>query len=210
MNTARNLALLEVVLATALAHFIYKALKLAEPPGWNLAPGITLLAWATALMRLHRKRVPSFGVLPFPDGRAIAIVLGLTGLLVAGALLRGAPWARIGYIILGRYAGAGLAEELFFRGYAQTRVDAVFEKRWRVLRVPLGPGWLAGALLFGAIHVCNPTLWFQGRYELSWSWGLSAALSGLCFGWLRERSRGIWLPAFVHGFVDSLNQLWIV
>jgi hypothetical protein len=40
---SRASAVVEVASMTLLAHLAYKALKLVEPPGQNLAPGLVLL-----------------------------------------------------------------------------------------------------------------------------------------------------------------------
>jgi membrane protease YdiL (CAAX protease family) len=54
-------------------------------------------------------------------------------------------------------------------------------------------------MLFGVIHVFNPTRYFEGHWEFAWWWGVGAFFSGLLYGYLREMTDSIWAGAVVHG-----------
>ena len=69
----------------------------------------------------------------------------------------------------------------------------------RILGVACGPGLLISAALFGLVHFLNPTLYFQGTWEVSPTLGLATFGSGLLFGYLREMTSSIWAGVLVHG-----------
>jgi len=87
----------------------------------------------------------------------------------------------------------GLSEEFFFRGYLQTRLNAVFGRPYRFLGVSYGRGLFVAALLFGLCHVVSGDF---GRIRV--------AFFGLFAGWLWERSGTIAVPAAYHGFANLL------
>ncbi len=75
---------------------------------------------------------------------------------------------------------AGTAEEVFFRGYMQTRL---------ALRLPRGAAVFVTGLCFGAFH-------------LDWLHGLLALILGLYLGWITELT-GSALPAVVCHVVNN-------
>jgi uncharacterized protein len=106
----------------------------------------------------------------------------------------------------------GFGEELFFRGYVQSRLNGAFGRPWRLLGATIGPGLLVASLLFGLIHVFNPTRPFAGEWEFSWLWGANAMLGGLLYGYLREMTGSIWAGTIVHaltGVYRGLGQVFL-
>ncbi len=81
-----------------------------------------------------------------------------------------------------------LPEEFFFRGYFQSAMDSIFSKRWRVLGVYLGWGWLVTALVFAFAHSAIYFKW----------WHFSIFFPALLFGYLRERTGTITAPVLFH------------
>lgn len=110
--------------------------------------------------------------------------------------------ATVGWILF----GAGVGEEVFFRGYVMSRVDLAFrgEGRRRVLGTRVGPGLLVSALLFGAIHAINRVDYFRGQWDVDWGWGVMNVCCGLFYGVLRARRGGIWAGVAAHGLSDVL------
>jgi len=91
--------------------------------------------------------------------------------------------------------GAGVAEEMLFRGMLQ----ADWEERWGNT-----PGWLAASGAFGLAHVTavtRPAAWAQGGF---------AALAGLFLGWRYQRT-GYRLaePIAAHAWFDIAAGLAI-
>jgi membrane protease YdiL (CAAX protease family) len=128
------------------------------------------------------------------------LLLVALGLAAPGlAIYRGAPAWQVAGLVTSLTFCTALGEELFFRGYVQSRLNNVFGRPWQLFGVPIGPGLLIASLLFGSIHVLNPTRPFEGHWEFSWSWGAIGVLGGLLYGFLRELTGSIWAGTIVHG-----------
>jgi len=104
--------------------------------------------------------------------------------------------------VLWNFLGAGLGEEVFFRGYIQSRVDAGFGQPWRVAGCAVGPGLIAASVLFGLIHALNTVDYFDGRWDFGWWYGLGTTIEGLLYGYLRANTGTVWAGAVSHGLVD--------
>ena len=95
-----------------------------------------------------------------------------------------------------------IPEELFYRGYVQTRLDEVFSPRWRILGARLGPAWLATCVLFAFGHTVVRFQW----------WHFAIFFPSLVFGWMRARSGGVVAGALFHAWcnvtVTTLNTLY--
>ena len=206
----RALAVAETIAATALVVLAYKAAKLVEPAGWNHAPGIVMALATLALHRIHGAGGLEFGVVTQRwKPAAILAVLGLVAVAFASgaALGAGVEPAAVGRVVLQRLLFAGVCEELFFRGYVQSRLDAVLGRPAPVLGAQVGGGLVVSALLFGAIHVLNPARVFAGPWELAWGSGAGSFASGLVFGWLRARTGNIWPGVVLHGTSGAVRTL---
>lgn len=90
----------------------------------------------------------------------------------------------------------GFLEELFFRGYVQTRLADVFGTPFEFYGVRFGIGLILAAALFGLFH----PLAAEG---FPWAWGVWTGVFGLALGFVRNKSGGVIAPAVVHGL------LWI-
>lgn len=98
----------------------------------------------------------------------------------------------------------GLAEEIFFRGYIQPRLNMVFRQSYSFFGIRLGWGILIASLIFAFWHILNPLLFnpFLGQFSLSWQHGLWTFPLGLAFGLVREKTGNIFAPAILHGLVN--------
>ena len=159
-----------------------------------LAAALSPVRWRARLRLSHASAsrgavlVAMVGALAFSeisDG-----VLALTGLQLTGAIgrmvlaFRGAPWPAVLLMAVGGGLGAGIAEELLFRGYVQTRLV----QRW-------GPRvGVVTALLFGALHL-DPV---QSTFAFA---------IGLVLGWLTERTGSI-RPAMAAHALN--NSVWVL
>jgi membrane protease YdiL (CAAX protease family) len=93
---------------------------------------------------------------------------------------------------------AGLGEETFYRGYAQSRLNAVFGKPYNFMGCQIGWGWLLTAALFGLFHFGGGPLYM-----------LWAVFAGLAFGYIYERTHSIVAPAILHGLPQGLCLVFI-
>ena len=97
-----------------------------------------------------------------------------------------------------------IPEEMFYRGYMQSRLDELFEKRWSIFGVKLGWGWILTCLLFAFGHSLVHFQW----------WHFAIFFPSLLFGWLREKTGHIVAGALFHAWsnvvvatLDSLYQV---
>jgi membrane protease YdiL (CAAX protease family) len=91
-----------------------------------------------------------------------------------------------------------LPEEAFFRGYLQTSLSDLTDKRVRVLGVELAPGgWLLQAALFAAIHfLVEP---HPAR--------LAVFFPALLFGWTRAWRGGIGAALVLHAMSNLYSEI---
>src|SRR5262249_25915115 len=111
-------------------------------------------------------------------------IVGLVAALPLAALARLRPpmWGEALWLFL----GAGFGEEIFYRGYIQSRVDHAFGQPRRWLGFEFGVGLLASSLLFGLVHALNTVDYFPGRYDFGWRMGIQSVFSGIFYGLLRS------------------------
>jgi membrane protease YdiL (CAAX protease family) len=95
-----------------------------------------------------------------------------------------------------------IPEEMFYRGYLQSRLDEVFSPRWRILGAQVGPGLLVTSALFALGHSFVVVQW----------WHVFIVAPSLAFGWMRARTGGIVAGAFFHAWcnvaVSTLDTLY--
>ncbi len=85
-----------------------------------------------------------------------------------------------------------LPEEFFYRGYMQSRLNQVFDRRWRFLGVPFGWSLFITAVLFAAGHSLVVVRW----------WHFSIFFPALVFGWVREKTGNVLASALFHGLCN--------
>jgi membrane protease YdiL (CAAX protease family) len=105
------------------------------------------------------------------------------------------------------FFGAGFGEEIFFRGYIQSRINQAFGRPYRWMNVEFGVGLIVSSVLFGSIHVLNTVDYFNGRYDFAWLWWLPSTASGLFFGFLREKTKSVVAGGVYHGLTDMLASI---
>lgn len=83
-----------------------------------------------------------------------------------------------------------IPEELFYRGYVQSRLDAIWAPRWKVAGALVGPGWLVTCVVFAFGHSVVAFQW----------WHFAIFFPALLFGWMRARTGGIMAGALFHAW----------
>jgi membrane protease YdiL (CAAX protease family) len=95
-----------------------------------------------------------------------------------------------------------IPEEMFYRGYLQSRLDEIYQPRWRIFGTVVGPGLLLTSVLFAFGHSIVLVQW----------WHVFIIVPSLAFGWLRARTGGIVAGAFFHAWcnvaVTTLDTLY--
>lgn len=90
--------------------------------------------------------------------------------------------------VMGQLLVIALPEEMFFRGYLQSRLDKRWPPRWRLAGAQIGWGLMISSAVFAVGHVLTtPQL---GR--------LAVFFPSLVFGWLRARTGGIGAAVLFH------------
>jgi membrane protease YdiL (CAAX protease family) len=135
----------------------------------------------------------------------IPLILGLVAALPVAAMALGRPprWGESLWLFL----GAGFGEEIFYRGYIQSRVDQAFGTPRRWLGFEWGVGLLVSSLLFGLVHALNTVDYFHGRYAFGWRTGLQSVFSGMFYGLIRARTGSVLPGAIEHGLSDVLVRI---
>jgi membrane protease YdiL (CAAX protease family) len=103
----------------------------------------------------------------------------------------------------------GFGEEIKYRGYFQSRINAEYGRPWKIAGISFGPGLIVVSLLFGLSHVAqfgvfNP---FLGEYTVNPWMFLQAFWGGLFFGLIREKSGGIVASSLAHGVPNAFGQV---
>jgi membrane protease YdiL (CAAX protease family) len=125
-------------------------------------------------------------------GLAIYVVLFGAGLAAMHALYPVSPLAAR---ILGVFLFVAFLEEIFFRGYLQSRLDAGFGKPFSVFGVDFGMGLILASIAFGLFHPLS------AAGAPPWPWALWTAAFGLILGLLREKTGSVWTPGLLHGLI---------
>ena len=81
-----------------------------------------------------------------------------------------------------------LPEEVFFRGYLQSRLNLVWGRPWRLWSAEIGPGLFATALVFTLCHLLISVNWLR----------FAILFPALLFGWMRERTNSLLAPILFH------------
>jgi len=131
-----------------------------------------------------------------PPGVSIPVILILLLLFpLSAAHHHQAPWGQVLWL----FFGAGFGEEIFFRGYIQSRVDVAFGYQFHWLGLQFGVGVLVSSLLFGFIHALNTVDYFHGRFDFGWSYGSEAFAEGILYGGIRAKTGSVLPGAITHG-----------
>ncbi len=90
-----------------------------------------------------------------------------------------------------------IPEEIFYRGYLQTRLDEVFEPKVEVLGARLGWGFVITCVLFAFGHSIVMFQW----------WHVFIVIPSLVFGWMRARSGGFLAGAVFHAWCNVIVRI---
>jgi membrane protease YdiL (CAAX protease family) len=151
--------------------------------------------------------------LDLPPGRGFACPFGEGRLATPGPVLMGAgsvsrdgpfvpvaqtPWW-LPELLLIQLVVIALPEEVFYRGYVQTRLAPLFRRRLRFLGADLGPEVVVASALFAASHLVAIPSPFR----------LAVFFPGLLFGWLRARTGSVLAPAILHALSNVLLEVLV-
>jgi len=214
----RSSAVLEVLLVFLGTHLLLRSFKqFSELGAWersarlNFSPGLFLGGIAVLAILVLRRDFTLYGLgalrvrRRLPPFRVIAggVILYLCPLF---AFIHFDP--RPGHALLsycGFLSTVAFGEEIFFRGYMQSRLNGVFGRPWRVRGIPFGVGLIVTSLVFGFLHGLNAVDYFHGRYSFDWGWAGLTLVPGVLYGLIREATGRVWPGVAVHGLWD----IWV-
>ena len=209
----------EVLLVFAATHLLLKSFKqlselggLERSAGLNFSPGLFFGGVAIFAIFVSRRGFSLFGLGALPVRRGLSNARAFT----FGTVLYLLPLLtfihfdpKLSHALLsfgGLLFAVSVGEEIFFRGYMQSRLNDVFGRPWQVRRIPFGFGLILTTLVFGFLHALNTVDYFHGRYSFDWGWATVTAATGLLFGLVREASGSVWPGVALHGLLN----IWVI
>jgi uncharacterized protein len=161
--------------------------------GIALILALPLIGW---LMRGQASQPVTVG----SEGEVWVFLAVCAGLILVSALV----FRSLGVVSVLKYGVllTGVGEELFFRGYVQSTLNASLGRPFRVFGVTWGWGLVIASALFGLVHWLHPggTVW----------WALWVFPAGLLLGFLREKTGSILAPSIVHGLPEVLRVAFVL
>lgn len=103
----------------------------------------------------------------------------------------------------------GLGEELLFRGYIQSRLNAAWGRPFQFFGVNWGWGIMITSVLFGMMHVLNIYSLIMGDWQLEWWWGVWTFFGGLVLGFVREKTGSIVASTILHGLPQGIASAFM-
>ena len=228
--TSRATALAEVTVVLAAAHVTCRWFKHCTPLGraesaahLNFSPGWTMALFAFAVLFVMRRDLSAYGLVlsrwPWEFRQSLALASARTRIpvawwwsavwvsfavsIVVGLINR--PFNELAWLMAWQFFATAFGEEVFFRGYVQTRLNEVFPRGFAFRGIRFGAGLFFTALFFGLLHAFNTVDYFNGRFTFVWTLAVSTAATGFLFGLLREATGSIVTGIVVH-FLN--NMLW--
>ena len=201
-------ALVYIVLAVSVGLVILTVWNVPRPPHIGVTSGVILMVLTACVSAVflwltrgsHVDAPPPRGVV-----EAAVIVLLLSSPLISAAIRAPGTLSSVAAALSWRILGAGVGEELFFRGYVQPQLNQAFERRWTLWGVRFGWGLVVTQLLFALIHALNRCDYFRGHWEFAW--GHALVTLPAVYGFLREKTGSIAAPVLVHATVDAVGLL---
>lgn len=130
--------------------------------------------------------------------RAVTLLLLILSIATVFSWLAKFVGVNIGVVIFPIFF-IGLGEEMFFRGYIQSRVNESFQKSWEVRNVHINTGIIVASLIFAAAHPI-------AAHDISaWPWSIWIFCSGIFLGYVKERTGSIIAPSILHGVTNSIG-----
>ncbi|MBV9865691.1 MAG: CPBP family intramembrane metalloprotease [Abitibacteriaceae bacterium] len=163
---------------------------------------IELPAYAIILAMLSARRRIFECLSPVMTAPMIFALLSLFP-LVAAYFHQPSMWL----VVLWLFFGAGFGEEIFYRGYIQSRVDQAFGFPFRLWGFEFGMGLLVSSLLFGFVHALNTVDYFHGQFAFGWWHGIQSFFVGLFYGLIRAKTGSVLPGAIMHGLSDAFARI---
>lgn len=161
--------------------------------GASYLAALAIVAWL-----FHRPLVPVMGVVTI-----VLTVAGMGAVAFAHGTLPPAPKALDSFVTYALFVA--VAEEVFWRGYVQSRLNLAFGRPYRAGGIMWGPGLIVASVFFGFVHVLNidPATGSVGWY---WPWGAWNVCAGLLYGYVREKTGSVLASTVLHGLPAGIGR----
>jgi membrane protease YdiL (CAAX protease family) len=172
-----------------------------EPLGALVLTGFfTLALWL--IVRMVSQKYDHFEDVQISQKKHRNNVLSILFLLllpvILGLALSKLSWALVSTVVW-QFIFSGFGEEIFFRGYVQSRLNAGFGRPYEWKGIRFGAGLFITAAIFAATHVLNTANIWLGDFNMAWWWGTFTFVGGILFGLLREKTKSVVAPGVLHG-----------
>lgn len=168
----------------------------------GLIYGFAALGAVAFLAHLLMRQTAISNRIPSAAGAVLLLALLCSPLLVAALYRR--PLVHTFLTILWLVFGAACGEEVFYRGYMQSRLNEAFGRPFRFCGVSFGLGLLIASLLFGFLHALNSVDYFNGRFTIAWGFCITGIGTGFFYGCLREATGSVVASITCHAVLDVL------
>ncbi len=164
--------------------------------GWRrgIMPESQGLSWSPLLKPVIVAAVACAIVFPFyiAGYEAWARIMSDRPFLGWSRLVPSAWW--LVNLVFVQVVAVALPEEVFYRGWMQSRLSSAFSGRVRIFGVPIGWNVVITAALFALSHLVSVPAPFR----------LAVFFPGLLFGWLREKTGSVVAPVLFHAACNIL------
>ena len=197
-----------LALLTLVKHLAF--LSLFAEHGFTIAAAFQLFV---PIMLIGRRGITSeslgFVSDDWPRDVALALALGLLTIIPFAighhywqTLMWGRAWSPalpddLAISVVNQVLAVALPEELYFRGYLQSRMEALWPARRRLFGAMFGKALVISCGVFALAH-------FVGEYNLA---RLGPFFPALVFGLLRGRTGRITAAVTYHAFCNVLSQV---
>ncbi|MFH2112300.1 MAG: CPBP family glutamic-type intramembrane protease [Candidatus Bathyarchaeota archaeon] len=138
------------------------------------------------------------------DLALIAILLGAP--LIISAVF-GSLTFRLASAVVWELVFGGVAQEVLYRGYVQSRVNEEYGRPWSYMGVVFGPGLLVSSGLYGLAGAMSGFRPWSDLYALSLPVGIHGLALGLFLGFLREATGDIGASSVANGLRGAVGRL---
>ncbi|MBD3159321.1 MAG: CPBP family intramembrane metalloprotease [Candidatus Lokiarchaeota archaeon] len=172
-----------------------------EPLGALLMTGIFLLS-TFLVARLISTKYNAFDEMKLPKEKhrnnvVVLIILLMFPILLAVAL--DSLSVAVLHTVIWQFIFSGFGEEIFFRGYIQSRLNQVFGRPYEWKSIQFGLGLFITAALFAISHMFSIAGFLIGDFTVDWWYGTFTFVGGILFGLLREKTGSIVASGTLHG-----------
>lgn len=162
--------------------------------------GVTFLAMFLALGHLSLGGSPK-------TRRDVALVAILLGAPLILSVVLGSLTIRLASAVVWELVFGGVAEEVLYRGYVQSRVNEEYGRPWSFAGVGFGPGLLVSSALYGLAGAMSGFRPWSDLYALSLPVGVHGLALGLFLGFLREATGDIGASSVANGLSGAVGRI---